>query len=170
MHGHTNKIKMENNELKGTIKNCTCHFNDQIKSKILILMFHWMKTHMKIFGLNNNKSSCKTLTGAKLLCIMFNKIDGCIRVSGGTRYLVLFYPEKDDAISNRMKYLLSQKGGITYIISHDYAKIKIDSYNSLPLEKALPLHNVIMLIKLVFNNDQNHCYYNIIYHKNVCIN
>ena len=43
--------------------------------------------------------------------------------------------------------------------SHNYAKIKIDSYYSLPLEKRLPLH-VIILIKSDFNKDQNHFYYN----------
>ena len=36
--------------------------------------------------------------------------------------------------------------------SYNYAKIKIDSYDSLPLEKTSTLHNVIILIKLVFNS------------------
>ena len=27
------------------------------------------------------------------------------------------------------------KSGITYVISHNYARIKVDSYDSLPLEK-----------------------------------
>ena len=31
----------------------------------------------------------------------------------------------------------SKKSGITYIISHNYATIKVDSYNSLPLEKTM---------------------------------
>ena len=39
-------------------------------------------------------------------------------------------------------------------------KIKIDLYDSLPLEKKLTLHNVIILIKSVFNKEQNHYYYN----------
>ena len=42
------------------------------------------------------------------------------------------------------------KSGITYVISHNYAKIKVDSYDSLALEKTLTLHNVITLIKLTF--------------------
>ena len=40
-------------------------------------------------------------------------------------------------------------------------KSKIDSYDSLPLEKILVLHNVIILIKSVLNKDQNPYYYNI---------
>ena len=35
------------------------------------------------------------------------------------------------------------------------SKIKIDSYHSLPLEKILTLHNVIILIKSALNKDQN---------------
>ena len=38
----------------------------------------------------------------------------------------------------------------------NYAKIKIDSYDPLPQEKILSLHNVVILIKSVFNKNQNH--------------
>ena len=48
-----------------------------------------------------------------------------------------------------------------YIISHNYTKIKVHSYDSLPLEKTFTLHNVIVPIKSVFNKNQNHYYYNI---------
>ena len=105
--------------------------------------------------------SYKTLIGPKPLRIRFNQIDGFIRVCDGTRSLVLFGPEKYDAIYNRIRCLISQETGITYVFSHYYAKIKIDSYDSLPLEKILVLHNVITLIKSVLNKDQNHYYYNI---------
>ena len=53
----------------------------------------------------------------------------------------------------------------TKVFSHDYAKIKIDSYDSLCLEKTLNLHNVITLIKSVFNKGENHCYYDIFLEK-----
>ena len=50
--------------------------------------------------------------------------------------------------------------------SHYYAKIKVNSYDSLSLEETLTLHNVIILIKSVLNNkDQNHYYYNIFLEK-----
>ena len=42
-----------------------------------------------------------------------------------------------------------KKNSITYIISQNYARIKVDSYNSLPLEKTLTFYNTIMLIKSV---------------------
>ena len=77
----------------------------------------------------------KTLIGAKPLPIRFDKLERLIRVSDRTRYLVVFVPEKNNAIYNRIRYLINQKSGITYVISHNYARIKIDSHDSLPLEK-----------------------------------
>ena len=44
---------------------------------------------------------------------------------------------------------------ITYIISHNYPTVKVDSYDSLPLEKTMTFHNVIILIKSVWNKDKN---------------
>ena len=35
--------------------------------------------------------------------------------------------------------------GITYVFSHNYAKIEVGLYDELPLEKTLTLHNVIIL-------------------------
>ena len=62
---------------------------------------------------------------------------------------------------NRMRYLIGVKIGITYVISHNYEKIKVDSSESLPLEKTLSLHNNIIFIIWVFNKDKNNHYYNI---------
>ena len=41
-----------------------------------------------------------------------------------------------------------------YVISHNYAKITVDSFDSLPQEKTLTLDNVIILIKSVYNKDK----------------
>ena len=51
---------------------------------------------------------------------------------------------------------------LNMFFSHNYAKIKINSYDSFPLEKTLTLHNVIILINSVLNKDKNHYYYNIL--------
>ena len=47
-------------------------------------------------------------------------------------------------------------------IKHNFAKIKIDSYNSVPIEKIMTFHNAIILIKSVVNENKNHYHYNII--------
>ena len=92
--------------------------------------------------------------------IRFDKINGIIRIYDKTRYLTLFCTEKYDAIYDRIKYLISLKSSITYIFSHYLAKLKVDSYDSLPIEKTLTLHNVI-LIKSVLNKNNNFYYYKI---------
>ena len=73
------------------------------------------------------------MIGAKLLRIRFDKVDRFIRVHDGIRYLVSFGPEKYDAICYKIRYLISQKKGIKYIIFHNFAKIKIDPFDSLPI-------------------------------------
>ena len=60
--------------------------------------------------------SYKTLIGAKPLCIRLEKVDGFIRADDGTRYLVLFCLEKHHTIYKRIRYLTSQKSGITYVL------------------------------------------------------
>ena len=69
--------------------------------------------------------------------------------------------KKYDAIYNKIRYFIGQKIDITYVISHNYARVKTDSYDSLPLEKTLTLRNVIIFIRSVFDKDQNRYYYNI---------
>ena len=91
---------------------------------------------------------------AKLLRIRFDKIDRFLRVFDGTRYLVLFGTDKWDFIYSRIRYLIQGKTGITYVMSHNYGRIKVDSCDSFPLEATLTLHNVVTLIKSVFNKDK----------------
>ena len=57
------------------------------------------------------------------------------------------------------------KCGLTYMISHWFAKSKFDSYDSLPPEKTFTLRYVILIIKSVFNKNNNHYYYNIVLDK-----
>ena len=148
---------MENNELKMfTIKNHTCYyFNDIIRFKDFdsdnILLDDKSYGIILIYDVFH-----KNLIGVNPLHLIFNKIDGLIRVFNGSRYLVLLGPGKYDVICNRFRYLVGLKSGLTYVFSHSYTKIKVDSHDYFPLEKALTLHNVIKHIKSILNNDQNH--------------
>ena len=151
---------MENNELrKVCIQNRTYYyFGDIIKLEdfdIYNILIDESHKNMLIYSI-----SYKTLIDPKPLCIRFDKIDGINRIFDGTRYLVLFGPEKCDAIYNRIRYLISLKSSIAYAFSYYYSKIKVDSYDFLPIEKTFTLHNVIILIKSVLNKDQNYYYYN----------
>ena len=62
---------------------------------------------------------------------------------------------------DRIKYLISGKSGI----NHNFARIRIDSCNSLPIEKILTFHNVIIFIKSVVNKNKNKYYNNIFLEK-----
>ena len=57
--------------------------------------------------------------------------------------------------------ILTGKSGIADSINHNFGKIWIDLYNSLPMEKILSFHNVIILMKSVVNKNKNEYYYNI---------
>ena len=77
----------------------------------------------------------KTLFRSKPLRARFDKVDGFIGVHDVISYLPLFDSKKYDAIYNIIRYLISQKSSsITYVFSHYYAKIKVYSHDSLPLE------------------------------------
>ena len=102
---------------------------------------------------------------AKPLLVRFDKINGFIRAYNGIRYLVLFGSEKYGSICNKIRYLVSIKSGIKYVIFYNYAKNKVDSYNSLPLEKTMTFHSVIILIKSFFNKDKNDDHYNLFLEK-----
>ena len=99
--------------------------------------------------------SYKTFMGANSSRIKYDKIDGFIKTYDGSRYLILFGPKRYDAIYDGIKYLINGKSGVTYSISHNFAKLRIYSYNSLPIEKTLTFHSVIILIRMRINPIHN---------------
>ena len=54
---------------------------------------------------------------------------------------------------------------VLHVISHIYAKIRVDSDDSLPLEKAITFRNIIILMKSVFSKNKNIYCYNIFLEK-----
>ena len=106
--------------------------------------------------------------GPKLLRISFDNIDGFIRVCDDEfRYLVLFDYGQFDKTLDKIKYRISEKSGITDRINHNFGEIRIDSYNSLTIEKILTFHDVVILIKSVANKNKNEYYYNIYLEKDL---
>ena len=96
-----------------------------------------------------------------LLRIRFDKIDGFIKFYDKVRYLVSLGSEKHDSIYHRVRYLITVNSGITYTFFHNYGTIKVDLYNSLPLEKAITFCNVIILVNSVRNKSKYNYYCNI---------
>ena len=75
--------------------------------------------------------------------------DNILIIFDGTRYVVLFGAEKYDFIYSKIRYLTGIKHAITYIFTHDYTRIKVDSYDSLPLQETWTCHNTITYIKSI---------------------
>ena len=68
---------------------------------------------------------------ARPLRIRFDKIDGFIKILNKIRYLVLFVYSDCDITCDEIKYLLSEKGGITDSINHNFARVRINLYDSI---------------------------------------
>ena len=58
--------------------------------------------------------------------IRYDRIDGFIKIHNNIKYLVLF-DEWCEKICDRIKYLISEKSGITDSINHNVARISIQS-------------------------------------------
>ena len=117
------------------IKNRMCYYFQNI-IKIEDFNFDKISTDEKSYEIILFYSiSNKTLIDAKPLHITFATIDEFIRFYDGTIYLVLFGSEKHDFSYIKIRYFIGVKSCITYVISDNYAKIKVDSFDSLPLER-----------------------------------
>ena len=57
------------------------------------------------------------------------------------------------------------KSKISDVHSNRYTKIKINSDDELSLEEPVNIHNVVILISSVFNENHNHYYYHVILEK-----
>ena len=72
----------------------------------------------------------------KIFQFMTFNIDGFIMIiDAKIKHLVLFDYGLLDKICDKIKYLISIKIGITNSINFSFGKIKIDSCNSLPINK-----------------------------------
>ena len=103
-----------NNELKEIdIKNRTyCHFDNLIR--VRDFDFGHTLLHKKSYeNILIYDISYKTFMDEKPLRIRFNKVHGFIKICDRTRYLILFGPERYNAIYDRSRYLISEKSGIT---------------------------------------------------------
>ena len=78
--------------------------------------------------------SYKTLTIAKSLRIMFYKMDGFIIDYDGTKHSTLLGSKKYNYVFNRIKFFIRLKSNISYVVSHNYGKIIIDSDDNLFIE------------------------------------
>ena len=152
------------NELKEIdIKNRACsYFEDIMRARDIdsgnILLEE--KSHKTCENILIYDISYKIFMSSIPMHIRFDKIDVFIKIYDGIRHLEILGHSCPDEICDTIKYLISEKNGITDSINHSFARIRIDSCNSSPIEKILTFHNVIILIKSVVNKNKNEYYYN----------
>ena len=121
------------------IKNRTCYYVDDIMWVIDIDFNNLLLdkiSYKKIQNVLVYEILYKTFMVNKPMYIRFDKIVAFIKIYDGIIYLVLL--EYSD-IYDKIKYLKSGKSGITDNIDRNFARIRIDSYNYLPVEKILIL-------------------------------
>ena len=153
-------MKSKNGLKEIDIKNRVCHYFDDIIDETKINFSNILLSKKLYENISVHSISYKTPTGPKPLHIRFNKIDGfIISLAGKIKHLILFDYGLFNKICDKIKYLISIKSGITNSVNHYFGKIRIDSYHSLPIKKALAFHNVIILIKSVVNKNKNKYYY-----------
>ena len=76
------------------------------------ILFH-EKPYLNILIYN---ISCKTIIDAKPLRIRFHEIDGFIKIDHWIRCLVLFDLARDNAIYDRINYLISEKAILNIVL------------------------------------------------------
>ena len=129
-------MKSENRLKDIDIKNRVCYYFDDIINGIKINFSNILldKRLYEIISVYN--ILYKIPTGPKSLRIRFDKIDGfIISLDGEIKHLILFDYRLFNQIFNKVKYLITRKSGITNSITYNLGKIRIDSYNSLPIKK-----------------------------------
>ena len=103
--------------------------------------------------------------GVKPLRIRFDEVYEVIKIYDETRYLELLGSWFYNRIYDRSNYLKGEKSNYKYGLNHNFARIRINSYDSLPIEKIFTFHNVIILIKSVVKKNKNNYYCNTLLEK-----
>ena len=139
-------MESKNKFKKMNFKNRTCYYFDDI-TKVQAL-------HVDNILLDKNNLVYNILYKESIdsnrFHIWFDKIDGVIKICNEVRYLefsIILINSYNinyriyNKIFDKTTYLISEKSDDKYCINHDFAIIRIDSYN--PLPKEITFHNVI---------------------------
>ena len=105
------------------------------------------------------------INSVNLLYLIIDKVDWWIEGKSGNKYLALVstdkikevlikYTELRDKIKNLIK---NTNGGKAGEYEKDFMKIKFISDDNLPLNKTWKLHNMIIVIRSVFQEHDKYC-------------
>ena len=132
-----NNIKTEIESKEVRIKSCTCYyFHDIIR--IVYFVVDNISMDEKSFGnILIHEFLYKNLIVTKPLLIITDKLNRFITAYDGSKHFLLLGSDKCYAFFNSFRYFIGSEFLKTYVDSFNYAKIKTDLDNHLPLKKAL---------------------------------
>ena len=98
------------------------------------------------------------------LCLIFLEVDGYIEESNGNKYLIFALTDRNKEVLRRYTELWCEIKNLIETINDKpgeyekaFIKVKFDSDDNLPLNKTLKLHNLTIVIRYVFQEDNKYC-------------
>ena len=155
------------------IKNRTnCFFNDMINIKnfgsnlIKIYKKSYKNIDIYYIGYITIKSigDYESIYSINPLYLIIGKVDGYNEEKSGNKYLIFSSTDKNKEVLTKyaklwdeIKYLIKTvNGGEAGEYEKDFMKIKFNSDDNLPLNKILKLHNLAVIVRLVFQEDNKY--------------
>ena len=97
------------------------------------------------------------------LYLTFDKVDGYIEESNGNKYLIFASTNKNKEVLtkytklwNKTKNLIETMNDKPGEYGKELMKIKFDSDDNLPLNKLLKLHNLTIVVRFVFQEENKY--------------
>ena len=97
-----------------------------------------------------------------LLYLLVNHVNGYIEEKWVNKYLIFESTDENkellkkyNYVSNGIKNKIKEVSSGKCDYEKDYMKIKLNSYDNLPLNKPSKFHNMTLTIRSVFEQDQN---------------
>ena len=153
------------------IKNRTYYFyNDMINIKnfdpILLKIDRKSSKDIGIYNIGyitiKKIDDCETIYCVNPLYLLVNHAKGYIEEKGVNKYLIFESTDENKELLKKYNYVWNGiKNKIKEVSSgkcdyeKDYMKIKLNSYDNLPLNKPSKFHNMTLTIRSVFEQDQN---------------
>ena len=100
-------------------------------------------------------SRCENINSVNPLYLMIQSATGYFKEKHGKKYLVLAPTKKYDKVfSGIKKEIETVNGGKKLFYEKNHAKIKINTYDDIPLDKKLNFPTLIIIIRCVFQEGE----------------
>ena len=109
------------------------------------------------------KDHLNNIHSVNLLCLIFDKADGYIEKRNGNKYFVFASTGKNKEVLtkytelwNKIKDMIEEIDGKPYDFKKGVIKFRFDSDDDLPLIKILKVHNVTIVFRSIFEEDDKY--------------